>query len=38
MAKTINKKNTVKLDFNIEYAPAPESKSSASIKSKYECI
>jgi aldehyde dehydrogenase (NAD+) len=36
MAKTINKKNTVKLDFNIEYAPAPESKSSASIKSKYD--
>jgi aldehyde dehydrogenase (NAD+) len=26
----------VKLDFNIEYAPAPESKSSATIKPKYD--
>ena len=35
MAKTI-KKNTVKLDFALEYAPAPESKSSAVINPRYE--
>ena len=34
MAKTKN--NTVKLDFKMEYAPAPESKSSAKINSKYD--
>ncbi len=37
MAKsTAKKNNTIKLDFNIEYAPAPESKSSATIKPKYD--
>jgi aldehyde dehydrogenase (NAD+) len=36
MAKAAKKNNTVKLDFNIEYAPAPESKSSATIKPKYD--
>lgn len=34
MAKTKN--NTLKLDFKMEYAPAPESKSSAKINSKYD--
>ena len=34
MAKAKN--NTIKLAFDTEYAPAPESKSSASIKSKYD--
>lgn len=37
MAKsTAKKNNTIKLDFNIEYAPAPESKASATIKPKYD--
>lgn len=36
MAKAAKKNNTVKLDFNIEYAPAPESKASATIKPKYD--
>lgn len=37
MAKTtVKKSNTVKLNFNIEYAPAPESKSSATIKPQYD--
>jgi aldehyde dehydrogenase (NAD+) len=35
MAKAA-KKNTLKLDFKMEYAPAPESKASASIKPQYE--
>ncbi|MFY8089840.1 MAG: aldehyde dehydrogenase family protein [Chitinophagaceae bacterium] len=34
MAKAKN--NTIKLDFDTKYAPAPESKSSATIKSKYD--
>lgn len=34
MAKAKN--NTIKLDFDTKYAPAPESKSSASIKPKYD--
>ncbi len=34
MAKAKN--NTVKLNFDITYAPAPESKSSATIKPKYD--
>lgn len=36
MAKAAKKNNTVKLDFNIEYAPAPESKASAKINPRYE--
>lgn len=36
MAKAAKKNNTVKLDFNIEYAPAPESKASATINPRYE--
>ncbi len=36
MAKAAIKKNTLKLDFKVEYAPAPESKSSATIKPKYD--
>lgn len=36
MAKTTAKKNTLKLDFKMEYAPAPESKSSATIKPQYD--
>ncbi len=36
MAKAAVKKNTLKLDFKVEYAPAPESKSSATIKPRYE--
>lgn len=36
MAKATTKKNTVNLNFNIEYAPAPESKSSANIKPQYD--
>jgi aldehyde dehydrogenase (NAD+) len=36
MAKATTKKNTVNLNFNIEYAPAPESKSSATIKPQYD--
>jgi aldehyde dehydrogenase (NAD+) len=35
MAKAV-KKNTLKLDFKMEYAPAPESKSSAKIGAKYD--
>jgi aldehyde dehydrogenase (NAD+) len=34
MAKAKN--NTIKLDFDTKYAPAPESKSSATIKPKYD--
>jgi aldehyde dehydrogenase (NAD+) len=34
MAKT--KKNTVSLDFTLEYAPAPESKASATINPRYD--
>jgi len=39
MPKTVSKKknNTIKLKFDTwQYAPAPESKSSASIKSQYD--
>lgn len=36
MAKAVVKKNTLSLDFKTEYAPAPESKSSATIKQKYD--
>jgi len=36
MAKAVKRNNTIKLDFNIEYAPAPESKASATIKPKYD--
>jgi aldehyde dehydrogenase (NAD+) len=35
MAKAA-RKNTLKLDFKMEYAPAPESKSSATIKPQYD--
>jgi len=35
MAKAV-KKNTLKLDFKMEYAPAPESKASAKINPRYE--
>lgn len=36
MSKAVKKNNTVKLDFNIEYAPAPESKASANIQPSYD--
>ncbi len=36
MSKAVKKNNTVKLDFNIEYAPAPESKASAKIQPSYD--
>ena len=36
MARAAFKKNTLKLDFKMEYAPAPESRASAKINPRYE--